>query len=98
MPLVLLCVLGVPTFESVNQPCDAWRLVILPCFWSQDILRRYRVTPEGQRSLEHLHEKVAIQLNDTHPSFAIPELMRILVDVEGIEWEKVSWRRLHPPL
>ncbi|VDN10635.1 unnamed protein product [Dibothriocephalus latus] len=56
----------------------------------QDIIRRYRVTNQGTRSLDRLHEKVAIQLNDTHPSMAIPELMRILVDVEGMEWDK-AW-------
>ncbi|WP_306999939.1 glycogen/starch/alpha-glucan phosphorylase [Lederbergia panacisoli] len=38
-------------------------------------------------SLKHLHEKVAIQINDTHPSLAIPELMRILMDHEGYGWE-----------
>ena len=35
-------------------------------------------------------EKVAIQLNDTHPAMAVPELMRLLVDVEGVDWETVS--------
>jgi starch phosphorylase len=46
----------------------------------------------GQRSadLSKFHEKYAAQLNDTHPAVAIPELMRLLVDEHGMEWE-AAW-------
>ena len=37
-----------------------------------------------------LCQQVAIQLNDTHPSLGIPELMRLLVDVERQPWDEVS--------
>ena len=52
-----------------------------------DIIRRHLV---AYPSLENFAEKVAIQLNDTHPAVAIPELMRILVDEHSLNWEK-AW-------
>lgn len=53
----------------------------------QDILRRFK---KAYSNLRHLPAKVAIQLNDTHPALAIPELMRILVDEERIDWDS-AW-------
>ncbi|XP_029830046.2 glycogen phosphorylase isoform X1 [Ixodes scapularis] len=58
-----------------------------------DILRRYKSSKFGTRapvrtSLDHLPEKVAIQLNDTHPALAIPELVRLLVDIEGLDFDR----------
>lgn len=52
-----------------------------------DIIRQYKI---NHSDMTNFHEKVAIQLNDTHPALAVPELMRILVDEEGIEWSK-AW-------
>lgn len=54
----------------------------------QDIIRRYKKTHNDQ--FQSFADKVAIQLNDTHPVLAIPELMRILVDLEKIPWDK-AW-------
>jgi glycogen phosphorylase len=53
----------------------------------QDIIRRHKVKNE---SLDNLHEKAAIQLNDTHPAIAIAEIMHILVDKEEMSWER-AW-------
>ncbi|TVR45347.1 MAG: glycogen phosphorylase, partial [Puniceicoccaceae bacterium] len=49
-----------------------------------DIIRRYRKTHEGWDAFT---DKVAIQLNDTHPALAVVELMRFLIDEEGLGWD-----------
>jgi glycogen phosphorylase len=56
----------------------------------QDIVRRYKRSRPGDPYLLEFADKVAIQLNDTHPALAIPELMRLLVDEEGLDWEE-AW-------
>ena len=53
----------------------------------QDILRRHLRT---HGTLDNLADKVAIHLNDTHPALAIPELMRILIDLHGYSWQ-TAW-------
>ena len=53
----------------------------------QDIIRRHLY---HYKKLDDLHEKAAIQLNDTHPSIGIAELMRLLIDVHQMDWEQ-AW-------
>jgi glycogen phosphorylase len=50
----------------------------------QDIVRRYLTE---RRTFHEFPDKVQIQLNDTHPAVAIPELMRLLMDDHGMEWD-----------
>jgi starch phosphorylase len=54
----------------------------------QDLVQRHR---KAYGSLHTLADRAAIQLNDTHPSIAIPELMRILVDLHNIPWDE-AWK------
>ena len=53
----------------------------------QDIIRKYK---KNKQDIKKLNEKVAIHINDTHPTLCIPELMRILLDEEGLSWDE-AW-------
>ena len=53
-----------------------------------DIVRRFKRT--GKYSWSRFPDEAAIQLNDTHPSIAVPELMRILIDQENLSWDE-AW-------
>lgn len=53
----------------------------------QDMIR---ILLRQRLPLEEFHKKFAVQLNDTHPAIAVPELMRLLVDEHGMEWE-TAW-------
>ncbi|MFV2057535.1 MAG: glycogen/starch/alpha-glucan phosphorylase, partial [Thiohalomonadales bacterium] len=53
----------------------------------QDMLRLHL---RLNNSLEIFHEKFSVQLNDTHPSVGVPELMRLLMDVHNVGWDK-AW-------
>ncbi|OCT68377.1 glycogen phosphorylase, liver form [Xenopus laevis] len=61
----------------------------------QDIIRRFKASKLGCRdsvrtAFDSFPDKVAIQLNDTHPALGIPELMRIFLDIEKLPWDK-AW-------
>jgi glycogen phosphorylase len=53
----------------------------------QDMIRLHRLL---KRPLETFHQKWAVQLNDTHPAIAVAELMRLLVDEHGLDWD-TAW-------
>ncbi len=54
----------------------------------QDVVRRFKKRPTWR--WEELPDKVAIQMNDTHPALVVPELMRVLLDQESLEWD-LAW-------
>ncbi|EDL36583.1 mCG3168, isoform CRA_a, partial [Mus musculus] len=61
----------------------------------QDVIRRFKASKFGSKDgvgtvFDAFPDQVAIQLNDTHPALAIPELMRIFVDIEKLPWAK-AW-------
>ena len=58
------------------------------CAGIQSIIRHFK---RCGGNIKELDEKIAIHINDTHPTLAIPELMRILVDQEELSWEE-AWR------
>ena len=56
----------------------------------QDIVERFVRRSGANIKWEEFPEKVAVQMNDTHPTLCIPELMRILLDLKGLSWEE-AW-------
>ena len=88
--------IGSETVSKVLYPSDAkaegreLRLIqeyFLVACAVRDIVRRYEI---AHTSFEMFPEKIAIQLNDTHPALAVAELMRILVDEKSAPWES-AW-------
>ncbi len=53
----------------------------------RDLFRRYQ---KQHQTIDAVADKIAIQLNDTHPALAVAEMMRLLVDEHGLPWEK-AW-------
>ena len=92
---------AIERISKVLYPCDATpagqelRLIQGYFFVAcaiRDIVKRYERT---HATFEAFPDKVAIQLNDTHPALAIAELMRLLVDERSLDWEQswsITWR------
>ena len=59
-------------------------------FVSASLQNLIRVHLAQGRSLTQFHEKWALQMNDTHPSISVAELMRLLIDEHGLPWEE-AW-------
>ena len=54
----------------------------------QSILRRFK---NKNNNITELPDKIAVHINDTHPALAVPELMRLLLDIEGLSWDE-AWQ------
>jgi len=59
------------------------------CAGITDILRKYKLN-YGRNEWDRFPERISIHINDTHPALCIPELMRQLMDEEGLEWD-AAW-------
>ncbi|MET0002592.1 MAG: glycogen/starch/alpha-glucan phosphorylase [Candidatus Thiodiazotropha sp.] len=70
--------------STMNKRLRLKQQYFFVCASLKDILRRFFTDHD---SLSELPDKVAIQLNDTHPAIAIPEMMRLLMDKHHLEWQ-----------
>ncbi|XP_031386858.1 alpha-1,4 glucan phosphorylase L-2 isozyme, chloroplastic/amyloplastic-like isoform X1 [Punica granatum] len=87
-----ICYILYPGDESVEGKTLRLKQQYTLCSASlQDIIARFERRSGDQVGWEKLPEKVAVQMNDTHPTLCIPELIRILVDVKNLSWEE-AWK------
>jgi glycogen phosphorylase len=92
-------VLYPPDDQSTGQELRIQQQYFFTSATIQDVIRRFnkqasrRSGRGGDRAKrwEELPARVAIQLNDTHPVIGIPEMMRVLVDLEGVDWDTAWW-------
>ena len=73
--------------QALGKACDLCREYFLVACSLADIVRRFQ---RSNADWTTLPDKIAIQLNDTHPTFTVPELMRILLDDAHLSWD-TAW-------
>ncbi|CAK8533434.1 unnamed protein product [Lathyrus sativus] len=86
-----ICYILYPGDESIEGKTLRLKQQYTLCSASlQDIIARFERRSGTSVNWEKFPEKVAVQMNDTHPTLCIPELMRILIDIKGLSW-KDAW-------
>ncbi|XP_061368025.1 alpha-1,4 glucan phosphorylase L-2 isozyme, chloroplastic/amyloplastic-like isoform X1 [Gastrolobium bilobum] len=86
-----ICYILYPGDESIEGKTLRLKQQYTLCSASlQDIIARFEKRSGKTVNWDTLPEKVVVQMNDTHPTLCIPELIRILMDVKGLSWEK-AW-------
>ncbi|KAL2335457.1 hypothetical protein Fmac_016670 [Flemingia macrophylla] len=86
-----ICYILYPGDESIEGKTLRLKQQYTLCSASlQDIIARFERRSGANVNWEEFPEKIAVQMNDTHPTLCIPELMRILIDVKGLSW-KDAW-------
>ncbi|XP_043697160.1 alpha-1,4 glucan phosphorylase L isozyme, chloroplastic/amyloplastic-like, partial [Telopea speciosissima] len=86
-----ICYILYPGDESVEGKILRLKQQYTLCSASlQDIIARFERRSGKSVNWDEFPEKVAVQMNDTHPTLCIPELMRILIDIKGMGW-KEAW-------
>ncbi|KAI9111339.1 hypothetical protein K1719_017029 [Acacia pycnantha] len=86
-----ICYVLYPGDESIEGKTLRLKQQYTLCSASlQDIIARFEKRSGKSLNWDTLPDKVVVQMNDTHPTLCIPELIRILSDVKGLSWEK-AW-------
>lgn len=89
--LFQICYILYPGDESIEGKILRLKQQYTLCSASlQDIIARFERRSGEYVKWEEFPEKVAVQMNDTHPTLCIPELIRILIDLKGLSW-KEAW-------
>lgn len=90
--LCQICYVLYPGDESIEGKTLRLKQQYTLCSASlQDIIARFEKRSGEPVNWDTLPGKIAVQMNDTHPTLCIPELIRMLIDVKGLTWEE-AWK------